>query len=205
MTNKYKEIEKIKFEYDQLTEEFIAELDDKTVMTIMGGNRGKWAQLFNAKEAPADVEPDFYVSKRTYDLAMTNASGIGIKGISREKLLPDDVACYTQPPADVEPVAWRWYNKHTFASVLGNYKPEDDTFPDSAIDIEPLYTQPPADKEAERFKFLTTIVRFEEERDMGKGGRYWLALTLNDRNANGKQITFSEAIDKAMGEVNHGN
>jgi hypothetical protein len=43
-------------------------------------------------------EPAIYVSKRTFDLAMTNASGIGIKGISREKLLPDDIALFTTPP-----------------------------------------------------------------------------------------------------------
>jgi hypothetical protein len=43
--------EQVKFAYDQLTEEFICELDDKTVLTIAGFNRGKWAQYFNAQKA----------------------------------------------------------------------------------------------------------------------------------------------------------
>lgn len=38
------------FEYDQLTEEFIYELDDKTAMTISGFNRGSWAQYFNSQK-----------------------------------------------------------------------------------------------------------------------------------------------------------
>jgi hypothetical protein len=42
----------VKFELDQLTEEFIAELDDETVLIISGGNRGKWAQQFNAQKSP---------------------------------------------------------------------------------------------------------------------------------------------------------
>ena len=32
------------FQYDELTEQYIAELDDKTVQIIAGGNRGKWAK-----------------------------------------------------------------------------------------------------------------------------------------------------------------
>ncbi len=39
-----------------------------------------------------------YVSKRAYDLAMTNNSGVVSKGLSREKLLNDDVALYSAPP-----------------------------------------------------------------------------------------------------------
>lgn len=38
------------FEYDQLTEEFIHALDDKTSISIMGFNRGYWAQYFNSKK-----------------------------------------------------------------------------------------------------------------------------------------------------------
>ena len=39
----------LRFEYDELTEEFYASLDDKTVLIISGGNRGSWAQYFNHK------------------------------------------------------------------------------------------------------------------------------------------------------------
>jgi hypothetical protein len=50
----------------------------------------------------------------------------------------------TNAPAIEQGVAvgWCWYNKHTFAFTLGNYKPEYDTFPDNAIEIQPVYTQP---------------------------------------------------------------
>lgn len=39
----------LRFEYDELTEDFYASLDDKTVLIISGGNKGSWAQYFNHK------------------------------------------------------------------------------------------------------------------------------------------------------------
>lgn len=46
------------FEYDQLTEEFIHELDDKTAMSISGFNRGYWAQYFNTKPQPTSQDAE---------------------------------------------------------------------------------------------------------------------------------------------------
>lgn len=59
----------LKFEYDQLTEEFICELDDKTVMIISGGNRGTWAQHFNAQK-PTDTVT---ITKDEYDALVADA------------------------------------------------------------------------------------------------------------------------------------
>jgi hypothetical protein len=64
-----KSIDELKFEYDQLTEEFICELDDKTVMIISGGNRGTWAQYFNAQK-PTDTVT---LSKAEYDALVADA------------------------------------------------------------------------------------------------------------------------------------
>jgi len=47
MTDK---LNNLKFEYDELLEEFNAELEDKTCLAIYGDNCAKWAQLFNAQK-----------------------------------------------------------------------------------------------------------------------------------------------------------
>lgn len=50
-------------------------------------------------------------------------------------------------------------------------------------------------KDAERFLALERIVHWEQERDMGPGGRYWMAVHVSSGNP-----TLREAIDAMKGQ-----
>jgi hypothetical protein len=50
-------------------------------------------------------------------------------------------------------------------------------------------------KDAERFLALERIVHWEQERDMGPGGRYWVAVHVSSGNP-----TLREAIDAMKGQ-----
>lgn len=50
-------------------------------------------------------------------------------------------------------------------------------------------------EDAERYHHLAKIVRWEDERDMGPGGRYWISIMVDK----GKP-TFQEAVDAARRE-----
>jgi hypothetical protein len=59
--------EPIAFQFDDLTEEYIADLDDKTVLIINGGNRGHWKDKLYAHPAPQPAQDYVLICKRCGD------------------------------------------------------------------------------------------------------------------------------------------
>jgi hypothetical protein len=91
-----------------------------------------------------------------------------------------------------EAVGWCWYNKHTFAFTLGNYKPEYDTFPDNAIDIQPVYTQPQSVSDELEAKLAIAIEALES---IASNPSQSLMLTVYP-NMDSRAHKALEALDK---------
>jgi hypothetical protein len=100
------------------------------------------------------------------------------------------------PPADVEPVAWLIDDEmHLNGFTLEKRTADYYSLLGKAT---PLYTQPPADKDAERYRWLCmqqdTSTAFIMGKYASKEGSY------GDFSC--EKINIDEAIDKAMGEHN---
>lgn len=107
------------------------------------------------------VDPVLYMAKNihnnSYATSFKEAEAklyLAQSGLKNDGIEATIIPLFTHPPAQnsnvddlgekcaQEPTAWCWYNKYTMTFTLGNYCPEEDTFPDNAIDIEPLFTHP---------------------------------------------------------------
>ena len=191
MTNKYKLVP------IEPTEEMVESIRRSRVNGEFGDtSRTLYMNLLEAAP-PADV---IAIDKDEYEHLKERAKIDHVRQLEYWKVLvkhglgEEAEKAISSAPADVEPVLYAIKN-HELALKMHNGQTLCAGKP-SELHCVPLYTQPPADKDAERYRWLR-----DERTGFHKIG------TLFEVIADGGIVTLKagnyldEAIDKAMGEV----
>jgi hypothetical protein len=135
-----------------------------------------WKQVIDAELA----------KQREAEPSATVTGLLGMSNVTLDKWLPVGTKLYTHPQQ-------RNAVEVSDNELPGMWSSTDFTGGDPN---ERCYAQRARDREdAERYQHLAKIAHWEDERDMGPGGRYWISIMVDK----GKP-TFEKAVDAARRE-----